>query len=150
MKRNFPNGGYTLIELMAVLVVLSIILLLSVPKFTSLQDKYVFDVVVNEFLNDLRTAQMMAIKEGRHYRAEFTDNQRYAIKSEDRVVFQTEKVVIMPKGITYTDTFKLSKYSFSLNGMEINNGGTITIKNSKGRSAEITITPITGRIARIK
>lgn len=135
------NQGYTLLEVIVVLALIGIFLSISIPNLriiSNFQEKN----EMKTFRRDIIAAKNKAIMEGTIYVLNIERKiNSYNIKISGETVKDVELVYwhIIP-GNTLEN-----RIEFSPTGVP-NGGGTIRLKNKKGKITELTISPVTGKI----
>lgn len=82
------SKGFSLIEVMASLVIISIILLMAVLPVQSLTRQMQSEYVLKEMQQDLHTMQLHAIKTGKEVSFRFFREGHYTASSEGRVILR--------------------------------------------------------------
>ncbi len=152
------NGGFTLIEIIIVIVILAIAAMTAIPLMSSAGSVQIRSAA-NIIAADLEYARSMAISRGQNYSVVFDEStESYSIKD------QSDAVIPHPvkKGFNYTIDFKndsrlnkvditnvdfnsTDRVTFDCLGSP-DNGGTISL-NANGPTATITVEPVTGYIS---
>lgn len=142
MKRK----GFTLVELLVVLMIFSLVLAIGQPVFSSALSSAKGRGAIRELINDLRYAQQMAVGTGEtHYIAFDREQDLYLLKI---VGSHTEvlKVVRLEDKLDILGTsFPSDSFHFTSLGAP-SRGGTINVKDMRDRLYTITILPATGRV----
>ena len=150
---NAKRRGFTLLELMLVLSLLSILTALTVPKLIRFHSRWVLRSTAHMIANDIRLIQKKSIDECTYYNFELeTEKFYYYLKNSDPSKPQTKKVVIDPRITTITSTLK--KYYAGENYCVLqftplgspNQAGTISLYTTYGDNINITIDVATGRV----
>ena len=134
--------GYTLIELMVALVIISLLLGLGINGLDYLIQWNKLNTTAAILSSELRMAHSHAFYEGVYYKLQFWPSlDRY------RVYRQTELIKdIILKGVDLFNTnFTNNNLYFYPSGVP-GQGGTVTLKNRKGKILYVIITPVTARI----
>jgi len=134
------NNGFTIIELIVTIAILSIVLAISLPKISI--DFGNMDKMANEFIYDVRYIQMENMKNpGQNYKILiYADSRKYIIINNDR----------KEKTVTFKDRYIISysnigSIGFNSEGTPVN-AGTFTITDNKTkRIKSISIVPTSGR-----
>jgi hypothetical protein len=102
---------------------------------------------IRELVTDIRLAQQRAMGEGRKYYISFNKHmQLYQISYTSHPTKVIVKQVFFPEGLTLLGTnFKKDTLSFNVMGAP-SAGGTITLKEKRGKQVEITVVLATGRV----
>lgn len=139
--------GYTLIEILVVLALLSILLSMAVPNL-SLYKRMKENMELERLKKDLLFTRNSAILEGSDYYVTFYYiKNEYSIKNiKDNEVIKT---VYFKNGIKINNKSKNIVFHFKSNGT-IGNSDTILLTNSKGQNFELKLTPVTGNINIVK
>lgn len=149
--------GFTLIEMIIVVCLISILLAITLPSFHKAISKHKFERATQEFLSDIRFLQQQALaKSYEKYIIELHGNLNgnyYTLKDLGLASNQVIKKVYLPAGVKFDDYFgnnQTANYTltFSPNG-NINNGVGMTIKvyqTDLKRTKYIIISPITSRV----
>lgn len=150
--------GFTLIEIIIVVVILSIAAMAAIPMMSSASSVQIRSAA-NLIAADIEYAKSMAISRGQKYSVVFNKSANsYQIEDQDGNVIQHP----VKKGFSYVMNFsndkRLGKVDISnvdFNGDSTvefdclgspNNGGTITIE-SEGTIATIKVEPVTGYVS---
>ena len=152
------NGGFTLIEIIIVIVILAIAAMTAIPMLSSAGSVQIRSAA-NMIAADLEYAKSMAISRGQNYSVKFDEaSESYSIKD------QSGTVILHPvkKGFPYTIDFKndgrlnkvdITSVNFNSTDSVTFNclgspeyGGTINL-NADGSTATITVEPVTGYIS---
>ena len=158
IKNSKFNCGFTLIEMLIVVVILSIAALAAIPMFSSGADMQIRSAA-NMIASDLEYARSMAISRGQKYSVVFDENtESYSIKKAGDTNPIDHPV---KKGFPYTISFKtdsrLSKVDItnvnfnSTSTVRFNyigspdNGGTVNLQ-AGSITATVNVEPITGFI----
>ncbi|MFD1363067.1 competence type IV pilus minor pilin ComGD [Lentibacillus salinarum] len=123
---NQPDG-FTLIEVLFVLAVLSVLILISTPLKVSMLDKQTENRFLQTLEMDLLYVQSMAYNSRKRYRLTFPDETHYAIKTTKKTTLLERE---MPEGWSI-DSRTLPNISFKSNGT-IREPGTFAIKTETG------------------
>lgn len=138
--------GFISIELLAVLIILSILFAAAAQNFSTTLSKARMNATIMELVSDIRYAQQIAIgKRINCYMVFDNKNKYYSIRIDDNPLPKTLKWVNIDKRIDVITNFPENRFHFtSLGAPSI--GGTINIKDKTARAYTITILPATGRI----
>lgn len=150
-KQVFPENipqvlaesqGYTMIELIMVIVLLSILAVSALPKFT---DTSVFSVegAAAMVAADIRYAQELAMSSNDDKKVDFTqDSSTYTLKNSDDSVFRT---VELPSGVTVSSPSVI--FTFSSLGEPTTGGGSSVEIQAGSSTKTITVDSYTGRVS---
>jgi prepilin-type N-terminal cleavage/methylation domain-containing protein len=136
------NKGFTLIELMVVVVIISLLLGLGINGLDYLIQWNKLNVTAGLLSSELKNTQSRAFYEGVYYKLQFLPS-----LDKYRVYKQTELIdVIMLKDIDLFNTnFTNNNLYFYPNGVP-GMGGTVTLKNRRGKVLYVIMTPVTARV----
>lgn len=140
-KLNFlkSKAGFTLLELILVIVILGILAGLIYPAAAEIIDKQKLHSTAKEIMSDMRRAQQLAIAKETTFRLIFNHTlNKYFIK--DVIANKTIKEVALPKGIIF---YHSKIIEFFPNGTTQNE--TITLQNGRKQNLFI-VTFMTGRM----
>ena len=143
------NKGYTLIELMVVIVVISLLLGLSLNGLYSLIQWSKINRAAAMLSSELKNTQSRAFYEGVWYRIDFyatfdwpTSSNKYKILKKGNVLYKEIKL----DGVELFKTnFTNNRVNFNPNGSP-SMGGTVTLKNKRGKVLYVIMTPVTARV----
>ena len=136
------NNGYTLIELMVVVVIISLLLGLGVNGLDHLIQWNKLTVTAGLLSSELKNTQSRAFYEGVYYKLQFWPSlDRY------RVYKQTELIddIIFKDIDLFNTNFTDNNIYFYPNGVP-GQGGTITLKSRRGKVLYVIMTPVTARV----
>lgn len=138
--------GFTLLEVLMALMIMGIIAAIAVPRFRGLIKNYQLMNAARVVWLDLHRAKMMAIKQGRAVRVDFTATAYHIVRVDTAAVVLSRHLAVDYPSITFDTTGTTSSVSFGSTGTA--NGGTIVIQHSPTSSKHFTIA-LTGRIGQI-
>ena len=146
---NKHNFGYSMIELLFVLLLLGMVTAIVYPVVSSGNDKRQLEAAANAMAMDMRKMQQKAVTTSStqfmEFRIAVNDYRIRDSRDETRITTR------LPEGIIYRSvTFPTTggsyrQLSFNRSGAP-NRGGTVGLENTKGDILYIIITPATGRI----
>jgi len=152
------NVGFTLIEIIIVVVILAIAAMTAIPLMSSAGSVQIRSAA-NMIAADLEYARSMAISRGQNYSIVFDDStESYNIKDQSDTVIPHPVKKGFPYTIDFQNDSRLNKVNIT--GVNFNstdsvtfdclgspdNGGTISL-NANGATATITVEPVTGYIS---
>jgi len=143
MKRsNNRNKGYTIIELMVVVGIISLLLGLSLNRLYNLMQWSKLNRAAVILSSELKNTQSRAFYEGVYYKLQFWPSlDRY------RIYKQTELIddIILEDINLFNTNFTDNNLYFYPNGVP-SMGGTVTLKNKMGKILYVIMTPVTARV----
>ncbi len=140
--------GFTLIELICLVMLLGIIIAIAAPALADFGQKRSLDLAARAMVIDIRKTRQKAITTGWSQLIEMrTNHDDYNIK--DGKTNETELVALPPDVSYRSNNFPLKDgyrlLSFSRSGAP-NSGGTVSLTNRSGDVLYIIVTPATGRV----
>ena len=138
--------GFTLVELLIALMIMGIIAAIAVPRFCGLIKNYKLTNAAKVVWLDLHRAKMMAIKQGRTMRVDFTATSYHIVRVDTAAVLLSRNLSVHYPSITFDTTATTPSVSFGSTGTA--NGGTVVIQQGPTSSKHFTIA-LTGRIGQI-
>ena len=139
MKNEY---GFSIIELLLVLLLLSFIIGLAIPNFGSMSENYLMESWIQQFVITYYWSQQQAIDKDQWIEIIFYPSlNTYIIRNDEK----TLKKVTYNKNILITNTLSNNRIRFNANGNLALQNGTITIKTPK-KSRNIVIQMYTGQI----
>ena len=138
--------GFTLIELLIALMITGIIATIAVPRFSGLIKNYKLTNAARVVWLDLQRAKMMAIKQGRTMRVDFTATSYNIVRVDTAAVVLSRNLLVDYPSVTFDTTATTPSVSFGSTGTA--NGGTVVIQQGPTSSKQFTIA-LTGRIGPI-
>ena len=143
MKHNNSHSkGYTLIELMVVAAIISILFGLGINGIDSLIQWNKLSTAANMLSAELKIAQSRAFYEGVYYKLQFWPTlDIYKIYKQTELYKDTQLENID----LFNTNFTNNNLYFYPNGVP-GQGGTVTLKNKKGKVLYVIMTPVTARI----
>ena len=133
--------GYTLIELIVVLALISIVFSIAVPSLGFIRE-FKEEHQIRQLKNDILFARNQAIVKGKTYTVQFDFIRNgYVIL----VSGETQKRVILEEGLELIKSMDVIEFSFSRTGVP-RKSGTIKLKNSKNKIYEVVVTPVVGKV----
>lgn len=143
MKRsNNRNKGYTLIEVVVVVVIVSLLLGLSLNGLYNLIQWSKLNKAAAILSSELKNTQSRAFYEGVYYKLQFLPS-----LDKYRVYKQTELIddIILENVDLFNSNFTDDNVYFYPNGVP-SMGGTVTLKNKRGKVLYVIMTPVTARV----
>ncbi len=142
------NKGYTLIELMVVVGIITLLLGLSLNGLNYLIQWNKLNTAAAILSSELKNTQSRAFYEGVYYKIEFYATfdcptlNKYKIFKKETELYKEIKL----DGVELFKTnFERNKVRFYPNGVP-SMGGTVTLKNKRGKVLYVIMTPVTARV----
>jgi prepilin-type N-terminal cleavage/methylation domain-containing protein len=136
--------GFTLIELVVGVAILSILAVLTVPRLNAVLDNMSLEADARELAQVLRDARMEAICSGEVKNIYF-----YTSANQYKTVMTFgEKFYKLREGVSYRDdttTFTADRCSFHPSGAA-SPAGTVTLQNEHDKKVSVIVSPVAGRI----
>lgn len=149
--------GFTLLELMVTLSVMSILALIAVPSFVGMHDRYHLKGTVDTLYADLQFARSEAVRRNGAVFIGFSTGASwcYGLDSESACSCATQgdcdlKVVSAadyPAVTLASTTFSGAVTSFKPRLGTVSKAGTVVFQSSKGKEARAIVSPL-GRVSR--
>jgi len=143
------ENGFTLLELMIVVVIATVLAALAAPSFADWQRDLTFREVTRSIVSTLRCARSTAISVNLEHRVEFEpEKRRYRLLQGDRSVNSSNwhtivyDWTVLPLGVHIDSNVKV----VHLNTNGTSNGGTISIQDATKKTRFKVIVAATGRI----
>lgn len=138
--------GFTLTELMVVMVIIAIGALLMVPNIGGWLPNYRLRTTTRDIVSTMRTAQMKAVSTNMEYRVSFDPNAKTYVLQRNTGGWQSEGATqSLPTGIEISGiTFPGNNAQFNPNSTS--SAGSMTLRNNRHTEKKITLTTSTGRI----
>lgn len=143
MKRSTNRTkGYTLIELMVVVVIVSLLLGFGINGLDYLIQWNKLNTAAALLSSELKNTQSRAFYEGVYYKLEFLPS-----LDKYRIYKQTELIddIILKDIDLFNTNFTNNNIYFYPNGVP-SMGGTVTLKNRRGKILYVIMTPVTARV----
>ncbi len=141
--------GYTLLEILLVLAIISVLMAVSIPRFGYMMERQELATEARQLANHFRLAQQKAVTTGQNCRLHF-----YLYGDRYRTDFPSGREnFYLPQGIDYAwvnfpqydGRFGVRELYFLPSGAP-NRGGTVGLRNREGDRIYIIVTPATGRV----
>jgi type IV fimbrial biogenesis protein FimT len=143
------NSGFTLIELMVVIVVIGIFIAIGVPNFMSWLPKYRLKSAVRDLYSNMQLAKMTAVKSNQNCTVTYsTDPDQYVLSGA------LSKTVVLGdygSGINFngpgSETFAVATITFNSRGTS--NAGYAYLSNS-GNTAYYKVGPLSSGVIKLQ
>jgi len=134
--------GYTFIELMVVVVIISLLLGLGVNGLDYLMQWNKLNITAGLLSSELKNTQSRAFYEGVYYKLQFWPSlDRYRIYKKTELIYD----IILKDIDLFNTNFTDNNLYFYPNGVP-SMGGTVTLKNKRGKILYVIMTPVTARV----
>lgn len=138
IKFSIFKKGFTLIEILIIIVVIGILVGISIPAFKRFQPVFQLNGAVRGLVADLRYAQQLTVTEQKEHCVRFGDKEYEIIQCQNP---EAEEIL---KRISLQDIDSITITNFSNNEVRYNpygavkKAGTITLKiNGKGKTIDV-------------
>lgn len=139
---NNRNKGYTLIELMVVVGIISLLLGIGINGLDYLIQLTKLNTAAGLLSSELKNIQSRAFYEGVYYKLQFMPSlDKYRIYKQTELIDDT----IFKDIDLFNSNFTDNKVYFYPNGVP-SMGGTVTLKNKRGKILYVIMTPVTARV----
>lgn len=145
---NNRNKGFTLIELMVVVGIISLLLGLGINGLDYLIQWNKLNTAAALLSSELKNTQSRAFYEGVWYKIEFRTTFNWPTSSNKYKIFKESELYreIKLEGVELFNTnFTNNNLYFYPNGVP-SMGGTVTLKNRRGKVLYVIMTPVTARV----
>lgn len=138
----FKKEGFTLLEILLAISILSIALIYTVPKIDSFHEEYKLYSILRQCVVDLKYAQQLSIDTKNEYGVYFTGT-GYEIKFDTDIV----KTVVLD-GAKYIEIQGTSENSivFKSSGEPYTSGNVIFRSDYSNKELSVKVTPETGEV----
>lgn len=148
---HINKSGFTLIEMLIVIMVLGIVLSITVPVMSTILYNSELKETADELVQDIKEVQNLSVTEGTDYMIRInTKNKYYILKKNDAFAGSIKKVQLSSKVKEISCDF-INKsdgiYVLSFNCLGVPyRPGTITLTSWTGKVIRITVMFVTGRV----
>jgi prepilin-type N-terminal cleavage/methylation domain-containing protein len=140
------NKGFTLIELMIVIAILSIMAAIAIPGWLSWRDGAKIRGAASSLKADFERAKLRAVRVNGNVCVLFTGNTTYQIftdLNEDSSLDAGEDTIAnrtLPAGVSITgNTFSANRMSFNSRGIPDGSAGTVTLTSAGGKRFDVVV-----------
>ena len=148
MRRRQSSQGYTLLELIVVVLIISIFAVIAIPNFMGWLQQYRLQAATSSLTNHLRAARLLSIYKGIKHQVQlrkFDDGNYYQVVEdpgaggEDKIVMPIGRVVLNKRfgEILMKSIPSAGRISFSPKGTSSN--ATIFLENLVGTQTKIVV-----------
>ena len=142
IRSRYYSKGFTIIELMVVIGIIVLLLGISVYGLVNLIGWNQLNWAANLLSSQLKDTQSKAFYTGEYYKIEFMESiNRYRIYEKTELV----EDVILKNIDLFNTNFNDDRVYFYPSGVP-GQGGTVTLKNSLGKTLYVIMTPVTCRV----
>jgi len=157
-ERRMTNDGFTLVELIIVLAIVTLVLGFSIPWFSQLSSGHRLKAAAREVSGVLQVARSYAISLGQRHDVVFevtgsssnASAGRYYIEDASGAI--VEKPFALPSGVSFAApegegdpvTFEGDRISFSSTGAGLE-GGTVWVAGGRGQFSRVSVSEVTGQ-----
>ncbi|MBF0226090.1 MAG: GspH/FimT family protein [Desulfobacterales bacterium] len=157
MKVIYNNKGFTLIELIVVLIIIAVSSALVAPRFLSSFSNINLRTAVKKISASLRYARNIAISQKKNIKVVFDlENKKVFISSETTRIFSDIdemqkndpefRFYSLPDGVSIKNTNEINFFEVIFFPKGSNTGGEIMLENEHGKTITIKINYILGTI----
>jgi prepilin-type N-terminal cleavage/methylation domain-containing protein len=141
------QAGFSLIELLAALVILSILSGLAVPRMSGVLTKSRLDNAANQLVGDIAYARMAAVRAAQRVEVEFTSGGYRIVRNGTAEPIKTMNLArehagmqLQVEGSTGVEGVVLATLAFDSRGVLRQGGGLRVVLRREGRTAVLDIT----------
>ncbi len=141
-SNNRSKNGFTLLELMVVVAIVSILLVLSFKGLFIIKENLDLNMTAQQLAAALKECQSCAMYTGSYYNLEFYPSlNRYRVYENWKLI----KDVQMENINLHFTNFTNYEVGFNMKGTP-SMGGTVTLKTKHGKTLYVIMTPVTARV----
>lgn len=143
-------SGFTLVELLVTMALLSLLLLVAIPALKSFGSERNLEITARSLAIDMRRARQMAITTGDPHCLEFLFSQHsYHYRIKNCMTADSEQRYFSA-GVSYSSTNfpevgSIPQLRFNPMGAP-NSGGTVVLQDTRGEKIYVIVTPATARV----
>jgi type IV fimbrial biogenesis protein FimT len=146
MTRMADHTGFTIVEVLLVVMIIAILSTVAAPQLHGLLANYRLNGAAQALWGDLHRARIMAIKEGRTFRLEVDSPTSYTLVRADTAQIAVRRS-LSPEYAGITVAIPGNTVAFDRTGLRVGDGQTVTIQGP-AKAKSVTILP-TGSIGKI-
>jgi prepilin-type N-terminal cleavage/methylation domain-containing protein len=136
------SSGFTMIEVLVVIVILAILSSLAIPGFTRWLPNYRLNGATRDFFSNIQLAKSLAIRDRAASSISFSDNTYTVTRDGSATPFKTVNLGNYGSGVSFGNGSAADDIKFNPMGMTMNNDEVlVTITNTRGTLRTIRIYP---------
>lgn len=137
------SGGYTLVELIVVLMLIALLATITWPSLRASLDRFILEEAAWRMAREIRLVQQLAVVRGEWFQIEFLHNyERLVIKRQGETwstLQLPQQIDMEPTTFTYNEVFFYPSGAPSM-------GGTVPLANGRGEKRYVKVTVGAGRV----
>ena len=132
--------GFSLVEMLVVIAVMAVLLIIAMPNIVQFSSGFKLGGAAREVATDLQYARLLAVKENRDIRVDFSSNSYQVVRVNGGTVVKSRSFSTDYSNVTLS--FTTSSVTFYSRG---NSSGNTVYVSIPGRTKNVTVAP-TGRV----
>lgn len=140
--KDIKKSGFTLVEILAVIMVVGILALVSLPIYIQIKPRLNLNAETRDIVSDLRYAQQLSVTEQINYSVVFdkAQNKYTIINTSNNQVVKSKNISTGVTIQSITSSLTSDTVTFNVTGAALETG-LITLVNTNNLTSEISIKP---------
>ena len=130
--------GFSLVEMLVVIALMGVLLVIAIPNIVQFSSGFKLGGAAREVATDLQYARLLAVKENRDIRVDFSTNSYQVVRVSGGTVVKSRSFSTDYSNVTLTNV------SITFYSRGNSNANTVTV-SIPGRTKNVTVAP-TGRV----